>query len=76
MFLMFVSPTVSLKNKVSTRLDLTIRSKGITRSNRPNLNKMLQKGQTVVKHILSLSYEGNLPFHCYLVGWLMYLFLT
>ena len=43
MFLMFVSPTVSLKNKVSTRLDLTIRSKGITRSNRPNLNKMLQR---------------------------------
>lgn len=74
MFLMFVSPTVSLKNKVSTRLDLTIRSKGITRSNRPNLNKMLQR---VTKHISVVCvFAGTLPSNHYLVGWLMYLFLT
>ena len=38
-FLMFVSPTVSRKNKVSTKVALTILSRGITRSSRPNLEK-------------------------------------
>ena len=36
---MFVSPTVSRKNKVSTKVALTILSRGITRSSRPNLEK-------------------------------------
>ena len=36
-FLMFVSPTVSRKNKVSPRVALTILSRGITSSSRPNL---------------------------------------
>ena len=42
MFLIFVSPTVSLKKRVSTRFALTILSRGITRSSRPNLNRRLE----------------------------------
>ena len=41
MFLIFVSPTVSLKNRLSTRFGLTILSRGITRSSRPNLSKKM-----------------------------------
>ena len=37
--MIFVSPTVSLKNNVSTKVALTIRSSGITRSSRPNLKE-------------------------------------
>ena len=41
MFLIFVSPTVSLKKRLSTRFGLTILSRGITRSSRPNLSKKM-----------------------------------
>ena len=39
MFLIFVSPTVSRKNRLSTRFGLTILSRGITRTSRPNLTQ-------------------------------------
>ena len=42
MFLMLVSPTVSLKKRASTMSALTILSRGITSSSRPNLGKYLQ----------------------------------